>query len=310
MASHTLRSIEHVVEVIDVRGPDANAAPDLLLEVPHGATRAAHYEELRAQLVSQLPDDLRDFFFVNTDVGAPELAIAIAERFVGGSTRRRALVVRSLVPRTFVDCNRVIDATTEPHASAAGEITPGLHVYVRDAADRRLLLDRYAAYVAVARAAYDAVCGHGGTALMVHSYAPRSLDIPVDDRVVERLRLEYRPGRIETWPLRTPIDLIADDPDGRRLGGTELVDACRSTLEVAGFTVGLCATYTLHPGTMAHRFAHDYPDRTLCIEVRRDLLVDEFTPFAEMSANAARVAPLATALSAAVAVVASSRPKR
>ncbi|MCC7110979.1 MAG: hypothetical protein IT382_16925, partial [Deltaproteobacteria bacterium] len=69
-------SIEGVVDVQQVRGARARpgAAADLLLEVPHGATRAHHFAALKGQLKGPFPDDLLDFFFVNTDVGAPEAA--------------------------------------------------------------------------------------------------------------------------------------------------------------------------------------------------------------------------------------------
>ncbi len=113
MSTALLAALPSVADVAYVRGPAASgpdAPPDLLLEVPHGATRAAHFDALRADLVGAYADDLRDFFFVNTDVGAPELAQRIAERFVAADPTRTAVVVRCLVPRTFVDCNRVIAA--------------------------------------------------------------------------------------------------------------------------------------------------------------------------------------------------------
>ena len=46
----------------------------LLIEVPHGATTATHFAALRRRLRGSYPDDLREFYFVNTDVGAPETA--------------------------------------------------------------------------------------------------------------------------------------------------------------------------------------------------------------------------------------------
>lgn len=307
--TEALRSIPDVCEFLDVRG-DGAGPPDLLLEVPHGATRAAHFDALRARLVGTFPDDLRAFFFVNTDVGAPEVALQVAERFVTAAPGRRAVVLRCLIPRTFVDCNRVIDPDAAPRASAAGEVTPGLHVYVRDPVDRRVVLARYAAYRAAAEAAYAEVCGHGGHALMVHSYAPRSIDVPVDDRIVERLRAEYEPDRITTWPLRAEIDLIAKDPDGQDMASAVLLDRCHASLRAAGFAASVCATYALHPGTLAHAFARAYPDRTLCLEIRRDLLVSEFMPFAEMQVDAAMVERVALPLSAACAEAVADRGRR
>ena len=104
-------SIPDVCDVSLVRGARSNGAPDLLLEVPHGATRAEDYHALRRALRGSYADDLAEFFFVNTDVGAPEVALRIAERVTAADPARCALVLRSRIPRTFIDCNRVIEAS-------------------------------------------------------------------------------------------------------------------------------------------------------------------------------------------------------
>jgi hypothetical protein len=298
-----LPSVPGVCDVTLVRGAraPAGAAPDLLLEVAHGATRAADYDALAAELRSPPADDLRDFFFVNTDVGAPEVALRTAERAVAAEPRRAALVVRCLVPRTFVDTNRVLAPDAEPAASAAGAVTPGLPPWIRDPADAVLLRARHGRYRAAVSAAFDLVCGAGGDALMVHSYAPRSIDVPVDDRIAARLRAEYLPGSLERWPLRAEIDLIADDPEGRPLASDALVARASLALRGAGFQVARSEAYTLHPSTLAYALAARHPGRTLCLEIRRDLLVTAFTPFAEMTADPARVDRVAAALAAALA---------
>lgn len=286
-----------IVEVVDHIGQHAEA-PTLLLEVPHGATRARHYDTLRDALRGDYPDDLRDFFFVNTDVGAPEWAGRIAEQYVDASPEHWAIVVSSEIPRTFVDCNRVIDSSAAMDPS--GAVTPGLHVYVTDPADRALLLAKHQAYVDTVEGIYADVMAADGLALMLHTYAPRSLDVPVDERIVERLRAEYQPERIETWPLRAEIDLIADDPDGRRLASTALVDHVSAALRTIGREVAISGTYSLHAGTLAAELARQYEGRTLCAEARRDLLVQEFTPFAEMLGDAAKIEPLARAVTEGV----------
>ncbi len=298
-------SIHAVCEVTFFRGAraPAGAVPDLLLEVPHGATRAVHFSALRAELRGSYPDDLQAFFFVNTDVGAPEVASDIARRYVALAPERSAMVVRCLIPRTFVDCNRIIDADAHGRASAAGEITPGLHAYVRDPHDRALLLQRYGAYRQAVTAAYDLVCGPGGLGLMVHSYAPRSIDVPVDDDIVTRLRREYEPVRLAAWPLRAEVDLIVTDPAGRMLASEGLVAALRAGFAEAGCEVAVAGTYSLHAATLAHAFAVRHPGATLCLELRRDLLVSDFTPFAEMVADPAKVARLAAVLADACVAV-------
>jgi hypothetical protein len=75
-------------------------------------------------------------------------------------------------------------------------------------------------------------------------------------------------------------------------------------LASADLRVARCGSYTLHPGTLAHAFATKYPGKTLCLEVRRDLLVEEFTPFAEMHADPQRVERVALPLARALIALA------
>jgi len=297
MPDASWRSIPDVAEYALVRGAAAQSEPTLLFEIPHGATRAAHFDALRGALVGTYPDDLRDFFFVNTDVGAPELALRVALAVVTAQPTRSVAVLRSLIPRTFVDCNRVIE-------SAPAGMTPGVHVWVKDPRDLALLLARYRAYRELAESLYAGVCGRGGLALMLHSYAPRSIDVPVDENIVASLRAAYRPEKIGSWPLRAEVDLIADDPEGRTLAPEPLV----RELLASDLHAVRCGSYALHPSTLAHAFATKYPGRTLCLEVRRDLLVEEFTPFAEMRADPGKFERLALTL--ARAVLAALAPER
>ena len=298
-----------VVDVEYIRGIAAPAgkAPDLLFEVPHGATRSEHFTKLRAALRGDYATDLHDFFCVNTDVGAPELARAIAAAVVEREPHRSAVVVRCLLPRTFVDCNRRIDRTTVPAASRKGEMTPGLPPWVRDPHDRELLLDRHSAYRDVATAAFAAVCGAGGLGLCVHTYAPRSVDVPVDENIVASLHAAYRPERIGTWQLRPSVDLITHDPDGLELASAALATRAAAQLVAAGFDVARNGAYALHPITLAHEFATRYANATLCFEVRRDLLVPEFTPFAEMHPDRQRVARAAAPFAAAITATLAER---
>ena len=193
-----IRSRAGVCDVEYLRGAaaDAQAPPDLLLEVAHGATRAQHFTGLRSELRGSYGDDLLDFFFVNTDVGAPELARAVAERVVKSQPRRSALVVRCALPRTFVDCNRKIDRTAVPKASRAGEMTPGMPPWVQERHDQELLLERYFAYRDTVTAAFEQTTANGGLALFVHTYAPRSIDVPVDANIGKSLRAAYAADRI------------------------------------------------------------------------------------------------------------------
>jgi predicted N-formylglutamate amidohydrolase len=291
----SLVSIPHIVDVEVVRGSRAGSAIDLVIEIPHGATRTEDYAHLAGQLTSELPGGLVDFFHVNTDAGAPELGRAVAARFVAAEPGRSAAVVCSRIPRTFIDCNRSLDASPEDYRS--GKVTPGLMPWITSPEDRELLraaYDRYVAAVAGAEAALAA----DGAMLLLHTYAPRTVGVEVDLQIVESLRAAYRPEVEATWPLRPEIDVIGRALDGTDHAPAGVVAALRR--ELTGFAVADGATYPLHPSTLAWRRVMAHPGRALCLEVRRDLLADPFEPFAQMLIAAAKVdllaAPLATAL--------------
>ena len=65
-----MKSVEGVLE-LTVHAP-ADPRGWLLVEVPHGATRKSDYDRVFAKLGAGLPTQLEHFFFVNTDIGAPE----------------------------------------------------------------------------------------------------------------------------------------------------------------------------------------------------------------------------------------------
>lgn len=292
-----------VLDVTVLRGAaapsesDAKAAIHLLFEVPHGATRTADFTELAARLHSPLPENLVDFFHVNTDAGAPELALAAAAAFVAAEPTKVAAVARCRVPRTFIDCNRRIDAT--PEELRAGKVTPGLMPWITDAADRALLQDAYARYVAGVNALLARVPADGGL-VMLHSYAPRTVDVQVDLDIVASLRRAYQPDVEPTWPLRPEVDVIGKDADGVDHSPPQVMAALRQNLAALGLSLELSATYPLHPSTLAYRHVLARPGRALCVEVRRDLVADPFEPFAQMHIGAAKVAPIAGALADAL----------
>ena len=225
--------IADVVDVEVVRGDRAraDAPPDLLIEIPHGATATADFRAVESRLQSPLPAALVDFFHVNTDAGAPELALAVARRFVALEPARSVAILRCRVPRTFMDCNRRIDAS--PEDFKAGKVTPGLMPWITAADDRALLRGRYDAYVRAVRAAVAATMP-AGAMLMLHTYAPRTVDVEVDADIVTNLRRAYEPTIEPTWPLRPEVDLIGRGLDGQdvRIEGQAL-EACHHP--------GLCA---------------------------------------------------------------------
>lgn len=277
-----------------VRGTTAGPAPTHLVEVPHGATRTAQHEALRRRLREPGPADLVDFFHVNTDAGAPELALAVARDLVRRTPSACVAVLVAEIPRTFIDVNRVIDV--DPAAFREGKVTPGVPPWIRDPGDLRLLRGLHQAYVAEATRLVDAV---EGRALLLHTYAPRSVDVEVDIGIAAAMRRAWDPEVAPTWPLRPEVDVI-----GRALDGTPMVPEAVLTRLVAdyaalGITVADGRTYPLHPSTQAFHHAARWPGRTLCVEVRRDLIC-RWDPFAAMTADEDAVArfagPLATAL--------------
>ena len=138
-------TVEGVAFVEHLRGASAplGAAPDLLVEVPHGADRRTHYDALRARLQGPLPENLHEFFSMNTDVGAWAFGRATAEAILAADPSRSALLVRCLLPRTFVDTNRVVELAGGDLTQ--GGMTAGIPVYVTDPGDTALLLELHTA---------------------------------------------------------------------------------------------------------------------------------------------------------------------
>lgn len=297
----TQRELRSVADVCDVSWfPDRPAGDerriDLLIELPHGATRGADFESIRSRLRGALPERLEEFFFVNTDVGCVECARCIAELVSGAPepAPKQVMILRSLIPRTLIDCNRIIE-------SDEGGMTPGLPPYVTCSADREWLSGLHAAYVETAERAHRNVCGAGGLALILHTYAPRSVGIDVvDATIVERLHRAYAPGVYENWPLRPDVDIISQDADSNRLASAELVADLRRRFASAGYQAAENATYRLHPATLGHRLSAMYPGRVLCVELNRGLLADPFTPFQEMTIGPEAVERLSRPLAAAL----------
>jgi N-formylglutamate amidohydrolase len=292
--------IPGIVEIFEVRGAatDAHAAElDLVIEVPHGATATVDFTSLAAQLTSPLPEGLVDFFHVNTDAGAPELALAAARALVAAEPGRRVGIARCRVPRTFIDCNRRIDATAEE--LRAGKVTPGLMPWITTAEDRERLRAAYERYVG-AVAALTARLRPDGAMLLLHTYAPRTVDVQVDLQIVESLRRAYQPEIEPTWPLRPDVDVIGRDTEGVDHSPPAVVAALRGELAALGLTLADGATYPLHSSTLAWSHVMAHPGRALCVEVRRDLVADPFEPFAQMRMSEAKVERLGRALAVAM----------
>lgn len=306
MSTPVPQSVQGVAHVEVLRGVRAakDVRPRLLVEVPHGADRAVHYGLLEKRLQGPLPAGLADFFFVNTDVAAWDLGRAVAERFVEVRPDEAALIVRCLVPRTFVDCNRELDASAQGDLKKGG-VTAGIPPYVTNPADHALLRQLHARYISLTDDAYEAVVAEGGIALVPHTYAPRTVGIDkVDENIVRELHRVYAADLVETWPLRPEVDLITRDADGVQLAIPNAPERLKAVLADVGVQAVDSETYWLHPATRAATLSRRYPGRLLCFEVRRDLVVKAWTPFAEMEADPDKVAriagPLAMVIEGAV----------
>jgi predicted N-formylglutamate amidohydrolase len=270
----------------------ARGTPPLLIEIPHGATRTAQFAALRDRLRSALPSDLVDFFHVNTDAGAPEIGRALAE-----ATDRTVTMIVSEIPRTFVDCNRVLDAGGQAYAE--GKVTPGMGPWITDAGDDGLLRDLHAQYTRLVDAAMAETMEARGTALLLHTYAPRSVDVEVGLDIGARMRAAY--DRPEPWPLRPAIDVIARTTDGELLADAGVVDAIVGAGRALGYDVAVSGTYPIHPTSHAWRHARAWPGRVVCVEVRRDLVAAPFEPFAEMRIDPHAARAIGRALASALA---------
>jgi hypothetical protein len=296
-----LSSIPDVVDVEVLRGAAAGTddTPALLVEVPHGADLRAHYNRLRSRLVGDLPDELHAYFHINTDVGAWAIGRRVAERLVALAPSRSAVVVRSLIPRTFIDCNR--PATKAGGDLTKGGLSAGIPPYVRDERDLALLTDLHRQYVDVAGAAFSAVCGGGGLALVPHTYGPRSLGIKaIDDDIVKNLKAACAPGVLETWPLRAGVDLLTRDGQKTELSPPGMEARLLADFSAAGFVTKANDTYYVHESSLAWTWSTTYPGQLVCLEVRRDLLVPEWLPFEETIADAGKVERVADVLVSAL----------
>jgi N-formylglutamate amidohydrolase len=295
-------SIPDVVHVEILRGKDARegAPPDFLVEVPHGADAQIHYDTHRAQLTGQLPDDLDVFFHMNTDVGAWPYGRATAQKLVEISPSRTALLVRALIPRTFIDCNRPADH--QGGRLDEGQLTAGIPAYVKNADDKEHLRTMHRAYVDVAAAAYNAVCARGGLALSPHTYGPRTLGIQtVDDTIVDQIRWAAAPERVDTWSERADIDLLTRDADGTLFAPEGLEEELLQAFTRAGYNTKANDTYNLHAATLGYTWSLAHPGQVLCLEVRRDLLVKHWSWTEETHADDAKCARVADVLAPALA---------
>lgn len=291
-----------------IAGANADpATPRLLIEVPHGADERGHYDRWRQKLVGDLPEDLHCFFHVNTDVGAWAIGQKLARDLVARQPDLAVRLIRSLIPRTFIDCNR--PASTGGGDLSAGGLSAGIPAYVTDDADKSLLMEHHRQYIDVVDAAYAEICGaRNGLAVVPHTYGPRTMGIPsIGADIVEQLRWACEPAREVTWPLRAEVDLLTRDGEGVSYAPVGAEEALLQAYRARGLDAQANHTYYLHPSSIGHTWCTRHPQQVLCFEVRRDCIVDRWSPFEEMRAVEDKLGPFVDPL---VDVVADALERR
>jgi hypothetical protein len=274
----------------------------LLIEVPHGATRKSDYDAVVTRLKSKLPEQLEHFFFVNTDIGAPEGAAWLGKTLSAQGIN--VVVIRCLMPRTFIDTNRVIVPLQD--GKVVDGLTPAVPGYIDSAEDAKWLTAQHARYHQAVNAAYQEVCrGADGLALQLHSYSPRSVSIEkTDGNIVAALHAAYVPEVYAKWPERPQVDVISTLADGSFRAAPRLVDALLKEYAAAGIAAKENGTYHLHTIAMGYVYALAYPQQVLCVELNRGLVADPFVPFGVSPISeekvAKMVAPLGRVLAAAL----------
>jgi len=309
MSDLDLRSIDGVAHVETLRGAasEPHGHADLLIEVPHGADRRAHYDAMKARMQGAMPAGLHDFFYVNTDVGAWQLARATAEQLVALEPTRSVRLIRCLIPRTFIDTNR--RPGVDGGDLSKGAMTPGLQPYIHHPADQQLLRELHGRYTALVSEAMEAVCGRGGLAFLPHTYGPVTMGIDrIDDDIVDKLHWAMAPERAGTWPVRPEVDLIHTTHAGESLAPPGMIADLGQRLEALGIEVANGKSYYLHAASMGFVWCDRYPGQVLTLEVRRDLLVTAYEPFAELTCDPEAVARFARPIAASLVAALPARP--
>ena len=103
--------------------------------------------------------------------------------------------------------------------------------------------------------------------------------------IVEKLHWAYSEEMYKTWPSRPEIDIIGKTKEEDWLCNEKRARSIKQSFKKRNFEVELSKTYPMHPSTTAFRHASKYPNQTLCLEIRRDILMRRFIPFQVLNAN-------------------------
>ncbi|MGV3622495.1 MAG: N-formylglutamate amidohydrolase [Archangium sp.] len=274
----------------------------LLVDVPHGATRKRDYDAVFAKMKGELPHELEHFFFVNTDIGAPEGAQWLGKTLAPLGIN--VVFARCLIPRTFIDPNRVVELS-DAEGKVKDGLTAAVPAYITNQEDLAWLREQHRRFHEALSAAYEVICKErDGLALQLHSYSPRSVGIEkVDAGIVNALHAAYVPETYATWPERPAVDLISATKDGSFRTAPKWVDSLLHEYAKAGIDAKENATYHLAPVATGLLYAVRYPQQVVCVELNRGLLADPFVPFGVSTISEEKVArmvgPIARSIQAA-----------
>lgn len=294
----TPEALPDILEVHVLQGADAalDAPPDVLIEVPHGATTRAHFDTVRGWLThSEVPPDIDAFYWVNTDLGAPEYALRFAQMLTEHAPHMTVLVLRGIVPRTFADLNRVWESASG--AFQAAGLNRAVPDFIHDA-DRPVLERAHRAYQEAVEAAYAHVLSRPGTmAFNLHTYAPISVAARPDEPVLTTLRRAYARESYPQQVRRPTGQLITARKNGPETADPALVEAVLGAYSEAGIEMAHNTPFQLHEVTTLDARAHAWPGRVLSMELSREALAAQYAPFVPLEIDPASVerltAPLA-----------------
>lgn len=294
-------------------GPEATpeTIATVFLEIPHGATTAAHLEAIKT-LGADTPEDWDTVYWCTTDQGAPEVAQAAADLLVDPDWAREALgeqaaaqaaaravcVVRGLIPRHFIDLNRLwIDEQEAKQANLTPIVPPFLKTQPQVGSKLRAL---YREYHSVINAQYELTCQAGGQAMQVHTYSPRSVSAPggVSGQV---LREAWSDAKRESWPLRPAGQLITGRADEPALSDERLTALMVEEFGRVDFALSINDPFSFHPVTTLDALGHRWPGQVMAIELGRERLAERYDPLGPWTPSPAVVSACAQAMAKAIA---------
>lgn len=294
-------------------GPEADqeAPATVFLEIPHGATTAAHLEAIKT-LGAEAPEDWDTVYWCTTDQGAPEVASAAAkllvdpswamealgERAAEDAAKRGVCVVRGLIPRHFIDLNRLwIDEQEAKQANLTPIVPPFLKSQPKVGGQLRAL---YREYHSVINAQYERTCQAGGQTMQVHTYSPRSVSAPngVSGQV---LREAWSDAKRESWPLRPAGQLITGRADEPALSDARLSALMVEEFAKADFELSINDPFSFHPVTTLDALGHRWPGQVMAIELGRERLAERYDPLGPWTPSPTVVAACAHAMAKAIA---------